>query len=104
MFDVKDLVILMGATSLIFVPALAITARFAMKPIVENIIKLREAFGMSASATSNRDQDIRQLRAEIEELRSVVHELRSLRDFDHALTPPHGDKLLSSKTSQQEAP
>jgi hypothetical protein len=100
MFDIKDLIILMGATTLVFVPALAITARLAMKPIVENIIKLREAFGVSTSATSNRDQEIRLLRAEIDELRAQVDELKSLREFDHALTPPHGDKLLSNKSGQ----
>ena len=51
----EEIIGVLAFLSLVFIPALALTARFAMKPIVESIVKLREAFNLSAESEAVRE-------------------------------------------------
>ncbi|MGQ0815607.1 MAG: hypothetical protein ACT4O1_14320 [Gemmatimonadota bacterium] len=94
--DTDEFLIVLASICLVFIPALALTARFALKPIVESIVQLRQAF--SGTGTAGRDSEIRNLHQEIAELRRLVEDLQT-RDFDRALTAPHGDQLLANRQS-----
>ena len=81
-----DIVQILGIVSVVVLPAWAITARFALKPIVEAILRLKEG-GLLGSPSSLGSQ-IEQLRAEVAELHHEVAQLREAEEFHHALTSP----------------
>ncbi len=87
--------------AIVIIPGLAISARIALRPIVESIARLRE---LTASAESDRS---RALQAEIEDLRAVTAELkdevRALREggeFYRALQAPPGTPGTATSRSE----
>ncbi|HUP90305.1 MAG TPA: hypothetical protein VM100_13185 [Longimicrobiales bacterium] len=63
-----------------------LTARFAAKPIVDSIIRLREAFMATASTSASNDtQEIRLLRQELQEFRTRLDHIEHVVDFERAL-------------------
>lgn len=95
--NMKDLMAMMAFVSLVFIPALALTARFAMKPIVESIVKLREAFNMPVSGRNDQQtHQIEQLQNEVFELRRAVDQLQSEREFDKQLHKQPAARQLPS--------
>jgi len=84
--DVKDLIAFMAFTALVFVPALALTARFALRPIVESIVRLREAFAAQPVPPAAADpEQLRLLQQEVADLRMSVEHLRDVVEFERAL-------------------
>lgn len=82
--EFKEIIGLMVVFSVIFVPAIGITARLAMRPIVESIIRMREAFNQNPPLQHD-EHEIALLRQEIAELTRKVEELREAADFSRAL-------------------
>jgi len=75
--DPKDAVLLLIMFIVFAVPALAITARMVMKPIVDAIVRLRETGGARVTDTvANRvlelEEEVRQLRAGLTSLEQTV--------------------------------
>lgn len=84
-----DLVKLLVICSVIVLPALAITTRFALKPIVDAILRLREGGLLqserAAALNSDVATELRHLRAEIAEVRADVARLQEAESFHAAL-------------------
>jgi cob(I)alamin adenosyltransferase len=81
--DMGELIGLIGVVSVVFIPSLAFAARFALKPIVESILRLREGFVTQDNAYTAKQID--RLEREIDDLRSKLEHLESAREFDRAL-------------------
>jgi hypothetical protein len=75
-------------TSVVVLPALAITARFALKPIVDAILRLKEG-GVLASESAGALRDVtlelQQLRAEVAEMKGELARLQDVHSFHAAL-------------------
>ncbi|TVR64352.1 MAG: hypothetical protein EA422_06400 [Gemmatimonadales bacterium] len=71
----------------IVVPVLGITVRFALKPMVESLLTLRDAFG-HGPAVGARDGRILELEEEVAELRRSVKALQEARSWDDSLLAP----------------
>lgn len=83
--DPKDAV-LMGIMSIVIcVPVLAITARLAIKPIVDAIVRLRESGGGGARLTDAVAGRVMELEDEVRQLRSSVSRLEETVDFQQKL-------------------
>ena len=76
----------------ILTPVLAFCARFALKPVMESWVKLRE--GQSSDQEKiMQDRRIALLEAELQSLQLQVQQRLDLRDFDRAIG--QGDKQNS---------
>jgi hypothetical protein len=88
--DITDLMGILAAIVIFFIPALAVSARFALRPIVEAIIRLREAFVDPPSRP--------QLEARLE---SIEAELRFVRQAtERALAAAEREKLIGAPSVQ----
>ena len=86
--DPKDAVLLLIMFIVFAVPALAITARMVMKPIVDAIVRLRETGGARVTDTvANR---VLELEEEVRQLRAGLTSLEQTLDFQQKLlaAPP----------------
>jgi hypothetical protein len=76
--DPKEIVISGILATVICVPVLGITARFALKPIVDSIIRLRESWGAGnaegvvARRMLELEDEVRQLRSSVTTLEDTV--------------------------------
>ena len=71
----------------ILVPVIAISARFALKPVMESWIKLRQT-QTSDEEKIMQDRRIALLEAEIHSLQQLVQHQVETRDFERALQDP----------------
>lgn len=71
------------------VPVLGFTARFALKPIVESIVRLRESFDRHPPGTDMAAlrYELTSLREEMQELREAVQQLEEGSRFFAQLKP-----------------
>jgi hypothetical protein len=77
---------------IVVVPIFGVTARLAIAPMVEAIIRLRESFtGAAGSALAERR--IAELEAEVRQLRTVVDALEEAEMFHRQLLSSPEDKL-----------
>lgn len=67
------------------IPALGFTARFALKPIVEAIIRLKEAFPAAAIAPQQ-EQRLASLEAELHQVHALLERVLERREFDAQLS------------------
>jgi hypothetical protein len=70
----------------IFVPVLAIAARFALKPVMETWMKMKQS-QTSDEEKIMQDRRIALLEAEINSLQQMVQQQAEARDFERALLP-----------------
>jgi outer membrane murein-binding lipoprotein Lpp len=89
---VDDIVKLCVILSLVVLPALAITARFALKPIVDAILRLKEGGMLPGSQNLAAGQEVpllasevRHLRAEMAQLQQSVAQLQEAETFHRSL-------------------
>ena len=75
----------------ILVPVLAISARFALKPVMESWMKLKQTHTTDEEKIMQ-DRRIALLEAEIHSLQQVVQHQAEAREFDRALLPNNPDK------------
>ena len=80
----EDIIIAAGIVVLVFIPALALTARFALRPIVEAIIRLREGL-MGGSTGSFPTDRMAAIEAELAEIRREIRKLAEVREFNREL-------------------
>lgn len=88
MMEPNDIVKFLVVTSVVVLPALAITARFALKPIVDAILRLKEGGVLATeSAATLRDVtlELQQLRAEVAEMKGEMARLQDVHSFHAAL-------------------
>ncbi|MEN8375318.1 MAG: hypothetical protein ABFS34_07705 [Gemmatimonadota bacterium] len=85
--DVEEFLAVVAVFAIIVLPALALTSRFALKPIVEAIIMLREGL-----AGKKPDEDaqhrLTMIEAELSELGASVRRLADAHEYDRQLTAP----------------
>jgi ubiquinone biosynthesis protein UbiJ len=82
-------------SAVVIVPALGITARFALRPIVDAVVRLREAMAESGSTALAQALavEVRELRAETATLRDEVARLSTIEAFHRQLQQPHAGEL-----------
>ena len=91
--DPKDAVLLLIMFIVFAVPALALTARMVLRPIVDAIVRLRESGGgRITDSVANR---VLELEDEVRQLRASVTSLEQTVDFQQ--------KLLAAPTAQAGA-
>ncbi len=79
--------IIFGAV--LIVPALAISARLALRPIVESMARLKETFLAGQDTRSQSlEAEVRELRAEVQSLRSDMAALQKADAFYRQLHGP----------------
>ena len=91
--DMDEIVELSIVMSLVVMPALALTARFALKPIVDAILRLKEGGVLPGSPAVAGSQDValmttevRHLRDEVAQLHQSVAQLQDAETFHRSLT------------------
>jgi hypothetical protein len=92
--DTGDIVGMAMVFSLVVVPALGLTARFVLKPVVDALVRLKEG-GVIMSGGARPAEDVLQLREEVRQMRddmAVLHtallEIRDASEFHRALRDP----------------
>lgn len=97
-----DLFLALGIIVLIFIPTLALTARFALRPIVEAIIRLREGLLGDPSRSIETDR-MAAIESELAELRQEVRALADVREFHRELAvADHQPRLQSGQSEPHE--
>jgi hypothetical protein len=76
----------------VLTPVVALSARFALRPIVEAMIRLREAQG-ATRASELQDRRIALLESEIQSLQHTVRSLMEAEDFRRQLASPRGEEM-----------
>jgi len=74
--DVDSILKLMVVFSVIMLPMLGLTARFALKPIVDAILRLRESGMLQGDGSSSVIAEVRQMRGELHHLHDEVAQVR----------------------------
>src|SRR5215218_3688733 len=74
---VDDIIKLLLVLSVVVVPALGITARIAIKPIVEAILRLRDGGVIPGESVAALSGDVRQLRAELQNVHDEMSQVRA---------------------------
>jgi len=89
---VDDVIRLMIVSSLVVLPALGLTVRFALRPIVDAIVRLKEGGVLAPDASAMLVAEIRQMRAELQhthdevaQVRQEMARLQEAESFDLAL-------------------
>lgn len=91
---VEDIVKLCMVMSLMVLPALAVTTRFALKPIVDAILRLKEGGvlgrdqALAAQEIPLLVAEVRQLREEMAQLHQSVAQLQDAESFHRSLSAP----------------
>ncbi|MFL5385454.1 MAG: hypothetical protein ACJ8GN_23275 [Longimicrobiaceae bacterium] len=80
----KEAVLLLIMFIVFCVPALAITARLVLKPMVDAIVRLRESGG-NAQVSGSVANRVLELEDEVRQLRSTVGRLEETVDFQQKL-------------------
>jgi hypothetical protein len=89
--DVDGIVELCVVLSLVVLPALGLTARFALKPIVDAIIRLKEGGVFPGSVAGGLPDialltsEVRHLRDEVAQLQQSVTQLQDVETFNRSL-------------------
>ncbi len=78
-----DIVGLVAVIAIFLIPSIGLTARFALKPIVESVLRVRDALDTERRAIE--DPRVPMLQQEISELRESVERLTTAVDFDTQL-------------------
>lgn len=96
--DVESVLEPLLIVSLVVLPALAVTLRIALRPVVEAIVRMREMF---VSRPDARLTEARMARMEDEmaELRAMVRRTLEAADFDRRLPGPTGAPSTGTPTS-----
>lgn len=82
----EDIVAIIALTILVGIPVLAISARIALKPVVEAILRMKEGLGGDTAALQARR--FQRLEAELDGLRDEVEHLRDVAEFHRRLEAP----------------
>ena len=81
--DGGEIIGAMAVFAVLVVPSLGLTARFALKPIVESILRIRD--GLDRQRPMVEDPRVASLQQEVLELRETVDCLAAAAEFDAQL-------------------
>lgn len=90
----EDIVAIISMALLIGIPVVAISARIALKPVVEAIVRLRETF--TAETAEFQARRIERLEAEVDHLHTQMDRLREAEEFRQRLSAPPVPSLAAS--------
>ena len=79
--------IVMGSLMLL-IPIAGLTARFAIKPVMEALGRAREGAGTNARELSVLEQRVALLEQQYQNLEGSVERLQDVKDFERRLTGP----------------
>jgi len=79
--ELAAIIALLFAGTIVLVPVLALSARFALKPVVDSIARLRQ----SGNDATLQDRRIALLEAELQHLSSAVQQIAEVEDFRRQL-------------------
>jgi hypothetical protein len=82
--ELAALIALLFAGTIVLVPVLALSARFALKPVIEAIARLKQ----SGSDATLQDRRIALLEAEVQHLGAAVQQFAEVEDFRRQLGVP----------------
>ncbi len=85
--DASDIVMLLLVFFLVVVPILGITARLAINPMVNAIVRLRESFAQGAGSGLV-ERRVLQLEDELRQVRAEVERLAEAEEFQRELLSP----------------
>jgi hypothetical protein len=73
---------------LLMIPVVGLTARFALKPIVESMVRLRESSGSAAASNDvlALQQRVAVLEQQLQGMESTVQHLAEVKQFDRQLS------------------
>lgn len=97
----EDVIVATGIVILIFVNAFALTARFALRPIVEAIIQLRQGLTSDSHGSISADRIVA-IEGELAEIRRDIRKLAEVREFDWELSGGNDRGPLLSEASGSE--
>jgi hypothetical protein len=89
--NLTELLAVFMGISIVLIPVLGITARFALKPTVEALSRLFEGRG-SDEAVSILERRMALMEQQIESIESNVHRLVEMGEFQHELHSPMADQ------------
>ena len=84
-----DIVGLVAVIAIFLIPSIGLTARFALKPIVESMLRVRDALDRERGAHGE-DPRVPGLQQEVLELRETVERLTAAVEFDTQLRASAG--------------
>ena len=94
-------VLLIGGT--VLVPVLALSVRFALKPVVDAWVRIRQETGGSAREMALQDRRMALMEVEIQNLQRTVQELADGDDFRRRLQEPP-ERIDRLAAGGQDAP
>lgn len=88
--DLTALLAVFMGISIVLIPVIGITARFALKPTVEALARLFEHRGLEETV-SIMDRRMALLESQMESMESSMKQLAEVADFHRQLSPPPGE-------------
>ncbi len=82
--DLTEIVAIVMGMSVVLIPIAGLTARFALKPLVESLGKVNEVRGVEETVAIT-ERRVALLEQQLESMESTVRQLEEVRDFDRAL-------------------
>jgi HAMP domain-containing protein len=83
---VEEILIFLGAIVLVFLPALALTMRITIRPLVEALIRLREGWNApSLQVPPHLEQRLNRMETELGDVGRAVERLGASLEFDRQL-------------------
>ena len=92
----EDIVAIIAGTVMVSIPLLAISARIALKPVVDAIVRLRG--DVDANQRRLQEQRLVMLEEELVDLRHELGDLRSARTFDRELAANRESDRIPERT------
>lgn len=89
------------------IPVIAFSARFAVKPVVEALIRLREAQGKTNTSNEMlalQDRRLSLLESEMQHIGASLERLAEAQEFQAKLTAPLNIALPGARTASEAAP
>jgi len=77
---------LIAVVGLILIPSIGLTARFALKPIIESMLKIREA--LDRQRPSAEDSRLAAIEARLAGVENAVERIAAVAEFDARLRAP----------------
>ncbi|MFO7895043.1 MAG: hypothetical protein R6U63_15120 [Longimicrobiales bacterium] len=81
----EEMMIVLVVFFVVGVPVMGLTARLAIKPLVESILRVREAFLADSRGEQVSAAEVERLEHEVQELRDEVRRLTAATEFDRKL-------------------
>ena len=91
--DLTAIVAIIMGMLVVLIPIAGLTARFALKPLVESTARLFESRGVEDAVQLN-ERRVALLEQQVEGLESTLRDLREKLDFDHQLKSGAAERAL----------